>query len=1165
MKKIFSTVALILVLSMICSALLPLSTLAAEPETDINVLDFSDPSRYECEEISPAELLGMILPEGAVTDEEASYLNLCTDSFLLINKSFSNDRVSLHFNGVDSISVSARTYEYVAANGHTVTWTPVRATYLDASAELSAAEDGSFVAELPATRTEDTVFVSVDYTCSITLSAEVLDLILNRTYRDASAAKQANLEYEAILSTYNDSYNKYQQYLSDLDKYGDDTKKYEDYLKLKAEYDADLAEYNKYLSRLAKYESDLALYNKYLSDLDKYSADKAEYDRIYAENQDALNEYVEYYKKLNKIKSTMYAMESIYMKPDDGMNPLFVALQNKELVATFERYKEILSMFGVSTATVNKLSKESDELNELLRLYNDEREKSAEAAFAFYVANYEEICYKFNHLYDAMIEIMSPKIFVKMGAKLELDYKNDPDMARYKKWRILNVLSQIYLVCRCLDDERDTDGTWSFYSYDGKARTYAFHELLAQNVILSDTNSSSPEGLVWPEEVPPVILPPVPQPPTEVAKPLAPAVVTEPTPPTVVTQPTPPPVVADPGTAPQRPAELSVYDEIVELLDSGELAEREINEQGEEISLSHRIDKLVAFDNPPIITVYGDDRANPLTQYTAEYGSVLVPPDMTLERAQTERYVYTFEGWSLSPDTYIPVDNYTVEKDISIYAYFSRADRLYTVKWITAAGESTSQFKYGETPTFGGDTSKPSTDYYVYSFDGWSPAIKLVTENTTYTALYSSSDRKYTVTWSYPGKTVTELCNFGQMPTAPTVPEKYVEGTSLFTFVGWDTLPSEARGDKTYTALYEQTSLSEGDGESDVVLSESSSAFELVTEGNTVTATELLKLAKEEEKRVNVKFGETLLTIDKDAVAALARRGAVRISLVANPTARTVGEITSLELLITDVNGNPVRLSTGEIRVTIPTSRESVTNYTLYAISENGTRERLSYSFDDGEISFIAKPNRTFRFIQLYTVTIVAAENGQLTLDKLTYEAGETVKPHYYPAVSFEVAEVSLLRAGETAATKLEDITSFIMPESDVTLTVSYKKLSYTVKFVVNGKEVSVGRYEIGSTPTPPEIEQEYTEGDYRFVFAGWSPAIGAVTEDVTYVAKYNSFLGPKVTVDPGESWETFKKQTIIPFVAVGVASLAAIMALIVILTSVVRKKKKKKKAKKAN
>ena len=1164
MKKIFSTIALVLVLSMISASLLPLSALTAESELGVNSLDFSDPSRYESEEISPAELLLMILPEGSVSEEEARYINLCTDSFLLINKSFSNDRVSLHFNGTDSISVSARPYEYVAKNGHTVKWTPVRASYLGTSAELSLGEDGEYITELPATRTDDTVFVSVDYVCTITLSAEVLDFILNRTYRDACAAKAANLEYESVLADYTERYRAYQQYLADLDKYEEDTDKYENYLKLKAEYDADLAEYNKYLSRLAKYESDLALYNQYLRDLDKYKADKAEYDRIYAENQGALNDYIEYYKKLNEIKARMYAIESIYVKPDNGLNPLFVALQNKELVATFERYKDILSMFGVNKATVDALSKEADELNELLRLYSTEREKSAEAAFIFYVDHYDEFCYKFNHLYDAMVEIMSPKIFVKMGAKIELDYKGDPEMARYKKWRILNVLSQIYLVCRCLDDEKNTDGTWSFYSYDGKERTYAFHELLAQNVILTDTNNASPEGLVWPKEVPPVNLPPVPQPPREVAKPLAPAIVEEPTEPTVVTQPTPPTVVAHPGNAPARPQELSVYDEIVALLDSGELEEREINENGEELTLSHKIDKLVAFDNPPIITVYGDDRSTPLSQYTAEYGSVLIPPSITLERAQTERYVYTFEGWSLSPDAYLPVEDYVIEKDISIYAYFSRADRLYNVKWITASGESTTQFKYGETPSFSGDVSKPSTDYYVYTFEGWSPAIKRVTEHTAYTALYSSADRKYTITWSYPGKTVTELCNFGQMPTAPSVPQKYIEGTTLFAFAGWDTVPSVTRGDKAYTALYEEITLADAEG--GVTLTESSSTFEITTAGNTVTADELLKLAKEGGKRVNVKFGDTLLTIDKDAAAALAKRGAYRISLVANPTARTDGEITSLSLLITDKDGSPVRLTKGEMRVTIPTAREDVTNYTLYAIRESGTKERLSYSFVDGEISFVAKPNQAFKFVQLYSVTVKSAENGQTMLDKLVYEAGATVSPTYYPAVSFELSEVSIVRADNNEVTKLEDMSEFVMPNSDVTLVVSYKKLSYTIKFVVNGKEISSTKYEIGAMPIPPEIEQEYTEGEYRFVFAGWSPTIGAVTEDMTYVAKYNSFLGPKVTVDPGESWETFKKQTIIPFVAIGVASVALLMGLIVILSSTRRKKKKKKKqAKKAD
>ena len=1163
MKKFFSIIAITLILSMLSAYLLPLGALSAEQSISAVDLDFSDPSRYECEEISPTELLGMILPEGAVSEAEAEYLSLCTDSFLLINKSFSNERVSLHFNGVDTISVSARTYEYTAANGHTVKWTPVRASYLDESAPLTPGDDGDYVAELPATRTEDTVFVSVDYTCTITLSAELLDFILNRAYRDASAAKAANLEYEAVLAAYTEKYNAYRQYLADLAKHEEDSDKYESYLKLKAEYDADLAEYNKYLSKLATYESELAEYNKYLADLEQYKADKAEYDRIYAENQDALNDYIEYYQKLNKIKSTMYAMESIYAQPDDATKPLFVALQNKELIDMFERYRSILSYFGVNQNTIDALVVEADSLNELLKQYSVEREKSDKAAFEFYAAHYDEICYKFNHLYDAMTEIMSPKIFVKMGAKLELDYKNDPEMGKYKKWRILNVLAQIYLVCRCLDDTQNTDGTWSFYSYDGKTRTYAFHELLAQNVILTDTNSADPEGLEWPEEVPSVVLPSVPQPPKEVAKPLAPAVVAKPTEPTAVAQPTPPTAVANPGAAPTRPSELSIYDDIVAILDSGELTEREINARGEELTLSHKIDKLVAFDNPPIITVYGDDRANPLSQYTAEYGAELIPPSITLERPSTERYVYTFEGWSLSPDTYIPVENYAVEKDISIYAYFSRADRLYSVKWITAEGETTTQFKYGDTPVFTGNVEKPSTDYYVYTFEGWSPAIKLVTDNTTYTAQYSVADRKYTVTWNYPGKTVTELCNFGQTPTAPTVPQKYVDGTTLFSFVGWDTRPSATRADTVYTALYEQVTLTSGDGESGVTLTESSSAFELTTQGNTVTAAELLKLAKEDGKRVTVKFGDTILAIDKDAAAALAKKGAYRISLVASPTARTADEITSLSLLITDEAGEPIRLTKGEIRITIPTTRESVTNYALYAIRENGTKERLSYSFSDGEISFIAKPNQDFRFVQLYSITVKTSENGETMLDTLVHEVGATVKPIYYPAVSFELAEVSYVRADNGQTLTLEDMSSFVMPASDITLTAKYQKLSYTVKFVVNGEELSVARYEIGAMPTPPEVAQEYTDGDYRFVFAGWSPTVGAVTEDITYVAKYNSFLGPKTTIDPGESWETFKKQTIIPFVAVGVASLAALMGLIVLLSSIRRKRKKKKKANK--
>lgn len=1164
MKKIFSVIALVLVLSIISSSLLPLGALTEEGELAATDLDFSDPSRYESEEISPAELISIILPNNSVSEEEARYLSFCTDSFLLINRTFSNERVSLHFNGSDTISVSARSYEYIAANGYEIKWIPVSARYLDRTVTLAPSTDGNYIAELPATRTDDTVFVSVDYTCSITLSAEVLDFVLNRAYRDARSAKAENLEYEAILSEYTEKYREYNEYLSALDQYDDDLDAYEQYIKLKAEYEADLAEYNKYLSKLAKYEADLALYNEYLRDLDKYKADKAEYDRIYAESQGAINDYIEYYKNLNKIRSTMYAMESIYATPESGLNPLFKALQNKELVSSFERHKGVLtSLFNVNGATIDTLSAESDELNELLILYSIEREKSEQAAFDFYVDHYDEISSKFNDIYDAMIEIMTPAIYLKMCALLDLDYKDDPDMAAYKKWRILNVLSQIYLVCRCLDDTKNTDGTWSFYKLDtkGKAQeyTYSFHELLSPNVILADTNASSPEGLVWPSEVPPVVLPPVPQPPMEVANPLAPAVVENPTAPETVSRPTPPAEVAHPGTAPIRPEALAVYDDIVSLLERGELAEREIDPDGEKITLSQTIDKLVAFDNPAIISVYGEDRSTPLEQYTAEYNSLLVSPSITLERASTERYVYTFEGWSLSPDTYLPIEGHVIERDMAIYAYFSRADRLYDITWITAQGETVLRFKYGDTPSFSGNIEKPSTDYTVFTFEGWSPSIKHVTQNATYTALYSGADRKYTITWNYPGKTVTELCNFGQMPTAPSVPMKYTQGTTLFSFVGWDTTPSVTRGDKAYTALYEETTLAADGTEDGPSITERASAFEVTTKGNTLIATALLKLAAEESKRVNIRFGDTLLSLDKDAAASLAKRGAYRISLSADPSSRTLSEINSYSLFITDKDGAHVRLSKGEIRITLPSARESTTNYTLYAIRDDGVKEKLAYNSSDGEISFIAKPNQRFRFVQLYSVTITSAENGETSLDRLVYEAGDTVKPLYYPAITFELAEIGILRADNNQTIMLENSESFVMPDSDITLIATYKKLSYTVKFVVNGEEILSEKYEMGAIPTPPTVTEEYTEGDYRYVFAGWSPAIEGVTEDITYVANYNSFLGPKATIEFGNALEAFAKHTILPAVAIGVASIAALLATIVVINDAKRKRKKEK------
>ena len=97
---------------------------------------------------------------------------------------------------------------------------------------------------------------------------------------------------------------------------------------------------------------------------------------------------------------------------------------------------------------------------------------------------------------------------------------------------------------------------------------------------------------------------------------------------------------------------------------------------------------------------------------------------------------------------------------------------------------------------------------------------------------------------------------------------------------------------------------------------------------------------------------------------------------------------------------------------------------------------------------------------------------------------------------------------------------------------------------------------------TYTNCKTEYTEGEYRYVFAGWSPAIEGVTEDITYIARYNSFLGPKATIEFDNALEAFAKHTILPAVAISVASIAVLMATIVLLKSSKKKKKKTNKIK---
>lgn len=138
------------------------------------------------------------------------------------------------------------------------------------------------------------------------------------------------------------------------------------------------------------------------------------------------------------------------------------------------------------------------------------------------------------------------------------------------------------------------------------------------------------------------------------------------------------------------------------------------------------------------------------------------------------------------------------------------APNKYTVKFVNEGGAvlQSSEVTYGETPAYTGETpTKAATDQYSYTFKGWTPEIETVTGDVTYTATYTETVNKYTVTfYDEDGTTVLEskeweygrtpVYNNGQNPTKTATAEK------SYVFAGWSPAVAAVTGTASYTATF---------------------------------------------------------------------------------------------------------------------------------------------------------------------------------------------------------------------------------------------------------------------------------------------------------------------------------------------------------------------------
>lgn len=140
-----------------------------------------------------------------------------------------------------------------------------------------------------------------------------------------------------------------------------------------------------------------------------------------------------------------------------------------------------------------------------------------------------------------------------------------------------------------------------------------------------------------------------------------------------------------------------------------------------------------------------------------------------------------------------------------------KAGTTFTVTWVDEDGtvlETDAAVAAGAVPEFNGtEPVKAGDAQYTYTFSGWDADIsKVVTKDTTFTAVYTQTVKEYTIRFLDEDGTVLQESKvaYGTLPTA-TMPTKEADAQYTYTFSAWDKEIVAVTGDATYTAVYEKT------------------------------------------------------------------------------------------------------------------------------------------------------------------------------------------------------------------------------------------------------------------------------------------------------------------------------------------------------------------------
>ena len=172
----------------------------------------------------------------------------------------------------------------------------------------------------------------------------------------------------------------------------------------------------------------------------------------------------------------------------------------------------------------------------------------------------------------------------------------------------------------------------------------------------------------------------------------------------------------------------------------------------------------------------------------------------------------TFTGWKVTQAQGNWIRNAIVNGGASLIGKFGNVTltaqwelETHTVTWVAGDVTKEAVWLYGATPSYDGTPYKSPDETNSYVFREWDKEIVPVTEDVTYTALFDSIERTYTVIWNIDGATTTQYYHYGDTPTYPGATDPVRPSTYEydFTFSGWSPAVADVTKDVTYTAQFD--------------------------------------------------------------------------------------------------------------------------------------------------------------------------------------------------------------------------------------------------------------------------------------------------------------------------------------------------------------------------